>query len=774
MKRVGSSNILQSNMSVRKVVFVRHGESQGNAAAVFTGWGDTPLSVRGEQEATEAGLCLRAHGVKFDCVYTSVLPRATKTTETLLNHADDASAPIVKNWRLNARHSGKLQGLTQAEAVAQFGEDKVTVWRTSYDKCGTVAEDDPRHPFNDSTYDDVPREELPPGGESLKNVVDRVVPYWLSEIVPRVKSGENLLIVAHKNSFRALWKYIEGINDDDALDSKMAPASAPLIYEFEDAADESSLKFKTKYIMNSPHFNPKYKPGTRSFGKVYLIRHGESVNNAHGIDNGWEDTALTLRGERQAVDAGLCLKEKGIKIDVIFTSVLQRAVRTAEHVCITSNNAFGVPVIKSWRLNARHSGALHGLQKEEAVDMFGEAAAVFRTTPGAPPAYLERNDPRHPANDPLYAGVSPMSLPRGESYEMMANRLLPFWDEDIMPHIKAGKSVLIVAHRNVLKAILEHVNDSSKKGSYDAQVRSTLPYAVEFISNEGDSEFAVPDILTQYPLSAFAPLFTPVRNNALGKAVFLRHGESECNLNGTFTGWEDSGLTPKGERQANDAGRCLKDEGFQFNVIFTSYLSRAVESAERIIREAELSDVPVVKSWRLNARHPGVLQGLKKPEAIKLFGEQKVNLWRSSFDLVPDTVPLDDPRHPASDPLYAAIPESELPPGGESLARVVDRISVFWRDEVQPRILKGENVLLVGHKNSSKALFMYLEDIAERELFDVKPVSAVNPLIFEFGDSGLGSGIAVVAKHWLKPHEAPVSPAKGDGYDLGLARQDST
>jgi len=740
-------------MVLRKVIFVRHGESQGNAKQVYTGWGATPLSVRGEQEAVEAGLAIKASGVKFDTVFTSVLGRAVKTCELVCNTSGNDSVPMIRNWRLNARHSGALQGLRPEEAVTQFGEAKVQLWRSSYDILpACVDESDARHPCNDPLYADVPRSILPAGGESLKHVVERVVPYWREHIVPRVQKGESVLVVAHKNSFRALWQYIERIPDEDAIDSSMAPASAPLVFEFDDLG-ENGMLFKTKYVMNFASVNASLG-GDNMLGKLYTLRHAETVNNARGIDNGWEDTALTMKGEEQALEAGMCLKKQGVKVDLIFTSVLQRAIKTAEIACMASNNAFAVPVAKSWRLNARHSGALHGMMQTEALEKFGDSVAEFRTSKCAPPALLERSDPRHPANDPLYADVTPGELPSGESYDLMAERVLPFWTDTIMPHIAAGKSVLVVAHRNPLKAIVEHLGGASEVGKWDAHVRSTLPFVHAF---GACSQTGKPIVMAKYSLSSFAPQHSPSLK-MVGKAVFIRHGESECNLAEAYTGWEDSGLTPKGEKQAVEAGRYLAAESWKFSVVFTSVLSRAVESVERITKESGNTSAPVVKSWRLNARHPGVLQGLTKPEAVKKYGKEKVNLWRGSYDVMPECVAEDDPRHPANNPLYAGL-AGELPPGGESLARVVDRMVPFWREHVEPRIRAGEQVLVVGHKNSLKALFMYLEDTSsEHDMYDVRPVSTTAPLVFEFGDPGItgttSSRLTIVKKYWVKHTEA--------------------
>lgn len=570
------------------------------------------------------------------------------------------------------------------------------------------------------------------------------MPYWRKHIVPQIQAGKSVLVIGHKNSFRALWQYIERTPDEEALDAKLAPASAPLIYEFNDLGD-SGLVFTRKYIMNFPTMNPKLGPGTKVLGKAYFLQNAESVfgwSEPNGFA-GWEDDALSFKGEQQATEAGLCLKEKGIKVDMVFTSVLQRAVRTAELACMTSNNAFAVPVVKSWYLNGVHSGGLHGMPSGEANAKFGEAAKMFRKTLCVPPGCLERTDPRHPANNPLYADVPPEDLPGGESYGQMVKRVLPFWKEKILPHIKAGKTVLIVSHQNPLKALFEHLSDAN-----DAII-SRLPYVVEFGIEFGTSDTSGnPLVLTKYPLASFAPQFSSMK--PLGKAVFLRHGQSLANLNESFTGWENSGLTPKGEKEAVEAGRHLREENYKFDVVITSVLCRAVESVERILKTSENSGVPIIKSWRMNARHPGVIQGLTKPEAVKLYGKDKVNLWRGSYDVMPECVPLDDPRHPINDPLYAGVPQDQLPAGGETLKGCMGRVIPFWQQIVQPRIAAGETVLIVGHKNSLKALMMYLEDTSEHDMFDVRPVSSTAPLVFEFGDSGFSSGLTILKKYWVK------------------------
>lgn len=727
---------------VRRVVFVRHGESHGNSKNIYTGWGDTPLSVKGEQEAVEAGLCLKAKGWKFDAIYTSVLPRAVKNAQLTMKESGNSTVPLVKAWQLNARHSGALQGLTQAEAVAKFGESNVTLWRSSYDVLpACVAEDDPRHPFMDPLYKDVPRELLPPGGESLARTVDRVVPYWREVIAPRVAAGECVLIVGHKNSFRALWKYLEDTPDEEALDMKLPPASAPVVYEFADVGAGGALVFTKKYSLNAPTFNPKLGPSAKTTSRVYFLRHGESLCNAKQVHGGWEDSALTLKGEQQALEAGLCLKENGIKLHAIFTSVLQRSLKTAELACNVSGNAFGVPVVQSWRLNSTHTGVLQGLTSEDAVRLYGEDIVNRVENDQAPPP-VELNDPRHPANSPLYEDVPREELPGSESFSQTAKRVLSFWESDIVPLIRKGKSLLVVAHKHSLLAMFKHLSSDSE----EMMAASTLPMVYEF--GLGDTNGGL-SIKQKYSLSALAPQYG-LTVKSVGKAVFLRHGESECNLKGAFTGWEDTGLTAKGIKEAEKAGKFLGEEGFKFDVIFTSVLSRAIESVKIICKGSGNENVNVVNSWRLNARHPGVLQGLTKPEAVQKYGLEKTDLWRGSYDVLPECVDLNDPRHPFNDPLYKDVPHEQLPPGGESLARTVDRIVPYWRDVVAPRIRSGETVLIVGHKNSLKALFMYLEDTPQHNMFDLKPVSSTAPLVFEFGDDGFSSGITIKRKYWVK------------------------
>lgn len=746
--------------SIAKVVFIRHGESQGNAKNVYTGWDDTPLSIKGEQEAEEAGLCLKAKGLKFDICFTSALQRATKTAERVLKVSGNSSVQVDKSWKLNARHSGGLQGLTQAEAVERYGESKVTLWRSSYDILPACVEhSDPRHPVHDPKYAGVAPELLPPGGESLACTVKRVVPHWKEKIVPRIRAGDSVMVAAHKNSLRALWKHLENVPDEDALDIKMMPASAPLVIEFQIPPVGDDLIFLRKYSLNAPTFNPKVRIDSLSNGvtnKVFFLRHAESLGNAKGIYGGWEDAALSMKGEQQAVQAGLLLKQQGVTITHVFTSVLQRAVKTAELVCGASDNE-DVPTTRAWQLNPGHSGVLQGLTEVEAFEMYGEEKVKhWRSSDDVKPESVDLKDPRHPANDKLYAEVPVEELPGGESLHMTAARVWPYWTNNIAPMLTGERNILVVAHRDSLRALFGHLEAVEAATVFDG-TSQTAPLVYEF-GNDG-TFFKKYSLSTMSPELGLSPKHLGllrfhnqpgVDYEKVGQVVFLRHGESECNLKEQFTGWEDSGMTPKGFEQARKAGKYLKDHGFQFDIVFTSVLSRAIESAVLICEDSENKDVPIEKAWQLNARHPGVLQGLTKEVAVSLYGKEKVNIWRGSYDVMPECVGLDDNRHPVNNPLYSGIPKRELPPGGESLARTVDRIVPYWRRSIAPHIKAGKSVLVVGHKNSLKALFMYLEDTSEHDMFDVKPVSATAPLVMEFGRCNFSDRLMILKKYFVK------------------------
>ena len=219
---------------MHKLVLLRHGESTWNRENRFTGWTDVDLSKRGLTEAREAGRLLREGGYAFDLAYTSVLKRAIRTLWIALDVLDRMWIPVVKDWRLNERHYGALQGLNKAETTAKHGEAQVKIWRRSYDvPPPPLPADDPRHPAHDPRYAGLSPQELPLT-ESLKDTVARVIPYWRDAIAPSVAAGKHVLIAAHGNSLRALVKYLDDISESAIVDLNI-PTGIPLVYEMDNA-----------------------------------------------------------------------------------------------------------------------------------------------------------------------------------------------------------------------------------------------------------------------------------------------------------------------------------------------------------------------------------------------------------------------------------------------------------------------------------------------------------------------------------------------------------
>ncbi len=213
-----------------KLVLIRHGESEWNKENRFTGWKDVDLSEKGTAEAHAAGKLLKSEGFTFDEAYTSVLKRAIRTLWIALDEMDLMWIPVIKSWLLNERHYGALQGLNKAETAAEYGEEQVLIWRRSFDiPPGPLEESDPRYLGNDPRYAALKPGEFPKA-ECLKDTVERAVPYFESEILPKVKQGKNILVAAHGNSLRAIVKYLDNIADDEIVGLNI-PTGIPLVYE---------------------------------------------------------------------------------------------------------------------------------------------------------------------------------------------------------------------------------------------------------------------------------------------------------------------------------------------------------------------------------------------------------------------------------------------------------------------------------------------------------------------------------------------------------------
>lgn len=245
-------------MNTYKIVLIRHGESLWNKENRFTGWVDVDLSDKGVLEAHEAGKSLLKEGFQFDLAFTSLLKRANRTLDIILEEMGEKGIEIQKTWKLNERHYGALQGLNKSETAAKYGEEQVKIWRRGYDvDIPPLTKDSDMYPGNNPLYKDLSEAEIPLF-ENLKKVVDRVLPFWFENIVPEIKKGRKIIIAASGNSLRALVKHIENISDDAIVEVNM-PTGIPLIYELDQdlklvnkrfLADENKLQAALDTVAN--------------------------------------------------------------------------------------------------------------------------------------------------------------------------------------------------------------------------------------------------------------------------------------------------------------------------------------------------------------------------------------------------------------------------------------------------------------------------------------------------------------------------------------------
>jgi 2,3-bisphosphoglycerate-dependent phosphoglycerate mutase len=244
--------------------------------------------------------------------------------------------------------------------------------------------------------------------------------------------------------------------------------------------------------------------------------------------------------------------------------------------------------------------------------------------------------------------------------------------------------------------------------------------------------------------------------------VLLRHGQSTWNLENRFTGWTDVGLTEQGRAEAVAAGKLLKQEGYVFDIAYTSVLRRAIQTLWIVLEEMQLEWLPVVNAWELNERHYGALQGLNKAETAQKFGEAQVKLWRRSYDVPPPPLELTDERHPRFDPRYAALRPEQLP-ATESLKITLERVLPYWHAVLAPMIKTGQRVLVSAHGNSLRAMVKYLDGISDADIPELNIPTGI-PLVYELDDQ-LG-----VLKHYYLGDQEAVAKAAAAVANQGKAK----
>ena len=244
------------------------------------------------------------------------------------------------------------------------------------------------------------------------------------------------------------------------------------------------------------------------------------------------------------------------------------------------------------------------------------------------------------------------------------------------------------------------------------------------------------------------------------RLILLRHGESTWNREKRFTGWTDVPLTPRGREQAAAAGRCLAAEGFCFDVCFTSLLGRAIDTLRIALDTMGVTDVPLHRSWYLNERHYGALQGLGRWEAVRRYGPRRMLILQRDYAAVPPALPADDVRSPACDPRYAGLTAEDLP-RAESLKDTLERMLPYWNETIVPELRQGRCVLIVAHRNSLRTLVKHLEDVPEADVLRIRMPKG-RPLVYELGDA-----LQVTRRYYVRRGGANTLAASSGGGGPG-------
>jgi 2,3-bisphosphoglycerate-dependent phosphoglycerate mutase len=247
------------------------------------------------------------------------------------------------------------------------------------------------------------------------------------------------------------------------------------------------------------------------------------------------------------------------------------------------------------------------------------------------------------------------------------------------------------------------------------------------------------------------------------KLVLLRHGQSEWNLENRFTGWTDVDLSQQGIQETHEAGKLLREGGYEFDLVYTSVLKRAIRTMWIVLDEIDQMWLPVVRHWRLNERHYGALQGLNKAETAKKFGAEQVHLWRRSYATPPPALEESDERYPGRDRRYASLLKGEIP-RTESLQDVLARFLPYWQDTIAPQVRSGKRVLIVAHGNSLRALVKYLDNLSEEEIVELNIPTGI-PLVYD-----LDADLDPIRKTYLGDPEAATKAARAVANQAAVGR----
>ena len=649
-----------------------------------------------------------------------------------------------------------------------------------------------------------------------------------------------------------------------------SPCSYPVLFLANRGRDDTAIEddgYKLAQSLTNRIRNicPQWLVPAKDPGTLILVRHGESEWNCNKTFTGWVDVDLSDRGKIEIEHAGRLLLERGYFVDVVYTSRLKRAIRST-WILLKELNQIYKAVYKSWRLNERMYGSIEGLSKPGlAAEIGQEAVQAFRAGLHARPPAMDRDHHYFHGNERKYADLTEDEIPLTESLHDTMKRSLPLFNKKILPALRNGENVLIVAHGNSLRGIVKHIDGLSadeiqkvgipngiplvykfdksmkpikqedaegplsgefleKKGllrnalqreaenykfvpGYDRDKHlssdinagtvvtrlSKLEKERRFFDNESDPRYVSvdsnederhsessgainaastfdnysgfpttvesvykpsPQIQSKWPKNqgAFrlsrqldAPSAGPV-------VVIIRHGKTEFNKLGLFTGWEDAPLAPEGREEAKNAGLLLKAHGVEFDVVYTSWLSRAIETAWLILDELDSLWLPIFKTWRLNERMYGALTGLSKKMIKQRHGETQFKKWRRGYTNRPPPISSFSADYPGNDERYVSYVKDIRPsfsesiirslahkklevhkkfPKAESLKDCMDRTIPYFRDVIVPASIdQNKNVLIASSENAIRGLLMYLCEIPKERISEVEIPTGL-PLVYD-------------------------------------------
>ena len=577
-------------------------------------------------------------------------------------------------------------------------------------------------------------------------------------------------------------------------------------------------------------------------GKLILVRCGQSEFNANRTFTGWNDPSLTDRGIQECEHAARLLLAEGFEIDAVYTSKLQRAIKSA-WIILQELDALFVPVSKTFRLNQRMYGSLQGLSKQATAESLGvDSVQAWRGSLKAKPPVLPESDPSHPIHDRRYRNLPRSVIPSSESLLDCQERARPLWEHSIRPDLQAGKTVLVVAHEDSLKGLMKEIDDITDGNAQQLSIPKGVPLVYRFdkdmeplvsddypglshasgaflekpgrisellhvqqqwksdvgfqqqqsdkkrrqttleaslqqlrreqnLFNDFEStnrpvqkkddkplqqtldrwtddpcEFEDYDFFAAMEEEQVTPTVVPVPTKTPGTnspqdgpfVVLIRHGRTPHNNLGLFTGWEDPPLADGGVDDARNAGRLLRRHGFEFDVVYTSWLTRAIQTAYYVLDELDSVWLPIVKSWRLNERMYGALTGKSKKMVSNEYGEEQLKKWRRGYTIRPPPTSSYSVNYPGNDErrakhfqdlpiswretLVRSVEQRKLVlhrkfPKSESLKDCMDRSIPFYTKCIKEEAVnQGKRVLITSHENAIRGILMHLCDIPEEAM----------------------------------------------------------